>query len=199
MKLSKREAILIQGLIIITALCIISIVIVQPQWNRLKILNEDIANVDSRIIEYQSKVELADEISNDMNQIKSDSKDVASYVYDIMHNYQVDKTIQSISSKHGLNLKSMLISDDETNLPFVELSKEDLEDAIINGTYMPNERRLVIDLRAECSPQQATSFIEEINNLNKSLFVGSFTISNENTPSADFVLIFDELDQTAFN
>lgn len=201
MKLSKREAILVQALVVMGTLSLSALLVVNPTLLKITENKEKSLSADLTILDYESKIEIAASIGNNLDEIKKDAMKEATFAYDSMHNYRVDQIIQEFTKKSNLTISSISIGTDEgdvTTVPFVEYDKEVLKTTIEEGNYFSATRIVGVDLSVSASKDEVVKFIDDINNVDKSIYIKGFTISDGEKGTATVQLVFEQLEQVAF-
>lgn len=201
MKLSKRETRLIQVLIVIGSLSLSAYFVVNPTLLKVAEFKEKSTSADATMMDYETKIEIANSIGNNLEVIKKEAMKEAEFAYDLIHNYRVDQIIQEFTNKNQLSISSLLIEsgeDEGTSMSYQEYDQNQRKKLMEEGSYVPKVRTVDVELSVSASRDQIIQLIDDINQVDKSLYIQSFSINEDETTTAFIHLVFEQVEQAAF-
>lgn len=201
MKLSKRETRLIQVLIVIGSLSLSAYFVVNPTLLKVAEFKEKSTSADATMMDYETKIEIANSIGNNLEVIKKEAMKEAEFAYDLIHNYRVDQIIQEFTNKNHLSISSLLIEsgeDEGTSMSYQEYDQNQRKKLMEEGSYVPKVRTVDVELSVSASRDQIIQLIDDINQVDKSLYIQSFSINEDETTTAFIHLVFEQVEQAAF-
>lgn len=180
MKLSKREITLIAILILILVIVVPFLVFIQPRLSILVMNQETLIVMKKQKEELELKIQKIDE---NLIQIENLQKE-AGELYELMEqtkSYDISLMLSELLTKHNLMPVSLFISPyQQAPIPENPEDTAESENTEEADTAMAQQDMALIrtaDLFFTGERANVNSFVDELTNMNKSVLIKSFTIS----------------------